>query len=214
MERSKRSSWFRRVERLLLVSSFLCLAVTLIIAARAGASLRLADNIGQATLSQNGDGGGTTPPQQDMDALALSSEAGEKPSVFGRLEIPAIKLTVPLMSGDDSSSLLKGVGHIPGTAMPGGLGNAGLAGHRDMYLRPLKGIQPNMDIKVVDKTGTYHYQVDSTEIVTPDQVRVLDINSRPELTLVTCYPFYYVGNAPKRFIVHAHLLSALPDSVQ
>ena len=131
--------------------------------------------------------------------------------VMGRLEIPQISLSVPVMADYDPGSLLRGVGHIQGTAMPGGLGTMGLAGHRDTYFRPLRRIAPKMDIRVADETGTYHYQVDSTEVVTPEQVEVLEIRSRPELTLVTCYPFDYIGAAPKRFIVHAHLLSLTPD---
>jgi sortase A len=68
-----------------------------------------------------------------------------------------------------------------------------------------------MEIRAIDTTGRYHYVVDSTEIVMPESVSVLAIHSRPELTLITCYPFNYVGAAPKRFVVHAHLLSASPD---
>ena len=133
--------------------------------------------------------------------------------MIGRLEIPTINLSVPMTAGIKSSSLLRGVGHIEGTAFPGGLGTLGLAGHRDTYFRPLRRIQTGMDIRVTDGSGTYHYEVDSTEVVTPEQVDVLAIRSRPELTLVTCYPFDYIGAAPKRFIVHAHLLSASPDAV-
>lgn len=143
----------------------------------------------------------------DIDA----PRAMKAPEVIGRLDIPQIQLSVPVLSDYDTDSLLKGVGHIPGTAMPGGLGTVGLAGHRDLFLRPLRLIKPHMDIRLVEETDVYHYQVDSTEIVTPDQVEVLDTGSKPELTLITCYPFFYVGNAPKRFIVHAHLVSALPD---
>ena len=117
-----------------------------------------------------------------------------------------------MTAGIESSSLLRGVGHIEGTAVPGGLGTLGLAGHRDTYFRPLRHIQNGMDIRVTDATGTYHYEVDSTEIVLPEQVDVLAIRERPELTLVTCFPFDYVGAAPKRFIVHAHLLSMSPDA--
>jgi sortase A len=134
-------------------------------------------------------------------------------TVMGRIEIPALALSVPILSDYESSSLLKGVGHIPGTAMPGGLGTLGLAGHRDTYFRPLARIKPQMDIQIVDGEGTFHYSVDSTDVVKPDDVAVLDIQSRPELILITCYPFYYVGAAPLRFIVHAHLLSALPDPI-
>jgi sortase A len=131
--------------------------------------------------------------------------------VIGRLEIPQIDLSVPIMSNFESASLLKGIGHITGTAMPGGLGTLGLAGHRDTYFRPLRKIANKMEIRVTDTTGVYHYQVDSTEIVTPEQVQVLEIQSRPEMTLITCYPFDYIGAAPKRFIVHAHLMSVAAD---
>ena len=133
-------------------------------------------------------------------------------TVIARLEIPRLGLAVPVMADYDPNSLLRGVGHIHGTAMPGGLGTMGLAGHRDTYFRPLRRIAPKMDIRVVDATGMYHYQVDSTEVVTPEQVEVLDIRMRPELTLITCYPFDFIGAAPKRFIVHAHLISVSPDA--
>ncbi len=142
------------------------------------------------------------------EANAATLRAGE---VIGQLEIPELRLAVPVTAGIESSSLLRGVGHIEGTAMPGGLGTLGLAGHRDTYFRPLRGIKTGMDVRVSDRSGTYHYAVDSTEIVLPEQVDVLAIRSRPELTLITCFPFDYVGAAPKRFIVHAHLLSAAPD---
>ena len=140
------------------------------------------------------------------------SEQHRAGDVIGRLEIPTINLSVPMTAGIESASLLRGVGHIEGTAVPGGLGTLGLAGHRDTYFRPLRHILAGMDIRVTDASGTYHYEVDSTEIVLPEQVDVLSIRSRPELTLVTCYPFDYIGAAPKRFIVHAHLLSASPDT--
>ena len=145
----------------------------------------------------------------DIAPRSVMHHAGD---VIGRLEIPTINLSVPMTAGIESASLLRGVGHIEGTAVPGGLGTLGLAGHRDTYFRPLRRIQTGMDIRVTDASGTYHYEVDSTEIVLPEQVDVLSIRSRPELTLVTCYPFDYIGAAPKRFIVHAHLLSALPDA--
>ncbi len=89
----------------------------------------------------------------------------------------------------------------------------GLAGHRDTFLRPLRRVAPGMQIRATNPTGIYHYVVDSTEIVPPEAVDVLNIGSRPELTLITCYPFNYVGAAPRRFIVHAHLLSVSPDTV-
>ena len=131
--------------------------------------------------------------------------------VLGELRIPALGLTVPVVPDDDKVSLLRGVGHIPGTAMPGGLGTVGLAGHRDTFLRPLARIAPAMKIEVSRGDSVYLYRVDSTEIVHPYAVRVLDTTGRPELVLVTCYPFHYIGAAPLRFIVHAHLLSLAPE---
>ncbi len=133
-------------------------------------------------------------------------------SVMGRLEIPGIGLAVPVMADFDPASLRRGVGHIQGTALPGGLGTLGLAGHRDTFFRPLAHIAKGMDIRVTDASGTYHYRVDGTEIVTPDQVQVLDIRNEPKLTLITCYPFDFIGQAPKRFIVHANLVSLEPDA--
>jgi sortase A len=133
--------------------------------------------------------------------------------VIGRIEIPALGLMAPITRDYDVTSLRRGVGHIPTTAQPGGLGTVGLAGHRDSFFRPLRKIAPKMEILLIDRTGTYHYVVDSTEIVTPDQVRVLDIATRPELALITCFPFDFIGAAPRRFIVHAHLLSVAPDAV-
>ncbi len=126
---------------------------------------------------------------------------------MGRLEIKEIGLSVPVLQSYDPATLKRGVGHVPGTAVPGGLGNMVLAGHRDTYFRPLREARAGMEIEVVTQGGRYRYSIDSMEVVTPEQVEVLDIGSRPEMTLITCYPFDYVGAAPKRFIVHAHLLS-------
>jgi sortase A len=131
-------------------------------------------------------------------------------SVIGRMDIPALRVSVAVLEGDASNSLLRGVGHIPGTAELGGLGTVGLAGHRDTFLRPLRKVALGMEIRVVDGEGEYHYVIDSTEIVNPEAVEVIATHSRPELTLVTCYPFDFVGAAPKRFVVHAHLASVDP----
>lgn len=131
--------------------------------------------------------------------------------VIGRVEIPALKLSVPITDGVDTDSLLKGVGHIDGTALPGGLGTVGLAGHRDTYLRPLERVAVGMDIRLAVRTGIYHYHIDRWEIVSPEKVEVLSIRSQPELALITCYPFHFIGPAPRRFVVHAHLVSAAAD---
>jgi sortase A len=139
---------------------------------------------------------------------------GVSPRVVGRVEIPSIGLVTPLLAGDDSTSLSEGAGHIPGTAYPGGLGTVGIAGHRDTHFRQLRKAARGMDVQLTDRIGTYHYRVSSTEIVTPDKVSVLDIQSTPGLVLITCYPFSYIGKAPKRFVVHAELISVAPDDVK
>ena len=194
-----RKSWLKRIEILLLSGGFLCAAFLLSIHLKAVQAEHSAASFGQA---QQAPGAIRVNPTDGTDAQA---------HVIGKLEIRALSLSVPILSNYEASSLLKGIGHIPGTALPGGLGTLGLAGHRDTYFRPLRGIKKDMDIRVSDKTGVYHYEVDSTEIVTPDDVQVLAVGDRPGLTLVTCYPFYFIGSAPKRFIVHAHLLSVVPD---
>ena len=141
-------------------------------------------------------------------ATATEAAAG---TVLGQMKIPSIGLAVPVLEDDGTESLLRGVGHIRGTAMPGGLGTVGLAGHRDTFLRPLAKIAPRMEIEVSRGPSMYRYVVDSTEIVRPEAVEVLAQQNEPELVLVTCYPFHYIGAAPMRFIVHAHLVSLAPD---
>jgi sortase A len=124
-------------------------------------------------------------------------------SVIGRLEIPRLKLGVMVREGADEGTLRRAVGHIPGTALPGNVGNVGLAGHRDTFFRELRNIRADDTIELQTTAGTYRYVVKSTRIVTPRDISVLQASGGETLTLVTCYPFYYVGSAPKRFIVHA-----------
>lgn len=193
----------RRAELLLITVGVLCFLYLGAIEVQSFAARRSGEAIVHAAAMQRQSG--TTSVRIDEDA------SGAPAKVMGKLEIREIGLSVPIMSDYRTSSLLKGIGYIPGTAMPGGLGTLGLAGHRDTYFRPLSRIAAKMDIKIGDSTGVYHYVVDSTEIVKPEQVSVLDIRNVPELTLITCYPFHYIGAAPMRFIVHAHLVSVLPD---
>ncbi len=150
---------------------------------------------------------GTLPAQAPRATTPTPTADSE---VIGRLEIPSLNLTVPILSDYDPASLRRGVGHIRGTANAGGLGNFVLAGHRDTFLRPLRHIAAPMVIKIVIREGTYEYVTDTTEVVEPDNLSVLDIHNTPELTLITCYPFDFIGAAPHRFIVHAHLASAFP----
>jgi sortase A len=131
-------------------------------------------------------------------------------SVIGRLVIPRLELSVMVREGADESTLSRAVGHIPGTALPGKLGNVGLAGHRDTFFRALRNIREDDAIELETTRGTYRYIVKSTKIVGPRDVSVLAASGGENLTLVTCYPFYYVGSAPRRFIVHAAQVASIP----
>jgi sortase A len=124
-------------------------------------------------------------------------------ALIGRLRIPRLSLAVMVREGAESSTLRRAVGHIPGTALPGKAGNVALAGHRDTFFRSLRDIQKDDAIDLETEKGTYRYRVESTKIVGPRDVSVLAAAKQQTLTLVTCYPFYYVGSAPKRFIVRA-----------
>ena len=143
----------------------------------------------------------------------LPSERQPLPdSLIGRLRIPRLQLAVMVREGAGSGTLQRAVGHIPGTALPGRNGNMALAGHRDTFFRPLRNIRKDDTIDLETEGGTYRYQVQSTEIVSPRDVSVLKTSKDHVLTLVTCYPFYYVGSAPKRFIVRA--VQVGPEVVQ
>src|SRR3984885_11874487 len=133
-------------------------------------------------------------------------------SVIGRLEIPRLNLAVMVREGADESTLRRAVGHIPGTERAGNIGNVGLAGHRDTFFRALRNIRADDTIELETTAGKYRYVVKSTRIVTPRDVSVLEASGGETLTLVTCYPFYYVGSAPKRFIVHAALMREAPET--
>jgi len=126
--------------------------------------------------------------------------------LVGKLEIPRIGLSVMVVEGVDSADLKRAVGHIPGTALPGESGNIGLAGHRDTFFRPLRSIHRNDSIMLRTLQGSYRYRVVSTKVVPPGDVQVLYPTGRDTLTLVTCFPFDYVGPAPRRFIVRANRL--------
>lgn len=121
----------------------------------------------------------------------------------GELDIPRLHLSIIIFEGDDARILKLGGGHIPGTALPPLNGNIGIAAHRDTFFRPLRGIHQNDEITLRTPAGTFQYRVTQTEIVPPSNMHVLAPAPGRDLTLVTCYPFHYVGNAPQRFIVHA-----------
>ena len=146
--------------------------------------------------------GAPPPPQRSPEERPGAPEN----SLVGRIDIAAVGMSAMVLEGDDARALSSGVGHIRGTALPGNSGNVGLAGHRDTFFRTLKNIRLGDDILVTTPRGCYRYRVVSSEIVSPDETRVLDASAIPSLTLVTCYPFHIIGSAPKRFIVRANMV--------
>ncbi len=131
-------------------------------------------------------------------------------SAIGRIEIPRLGLAAIVVQGDSAAILRHAVGHIPGTPLPGQPGNVALAGHRDTFFRPLRDIQIGDTIMLQTPGGDYRYLVESTTVVPPAETEVLQSSSVRELTLVTCYPFHYIGEAPNRFIVRARELQPAP----
>jgi sortase A len=123
--------------------------------------------------------------------------------LVGLIRIPRLDLSVIVIEGTSAKVLRRGAGHIPGTALPGHAGNVAISGHRDTFFLPLKNIRLNDVITLTTLLGEYSYQVTSTTVVTPYDVSVLNKSRNEILTLVTCYPFYFVGPAPDRFIVRA-----------
>jgi sortase A len=129
------------------------------------------------------------------------------PTPLAVLRIPKLRLEAAVLPGTDELTLDRGLGHIEYTAQPGADGNVGIAGHRDSFFRVLKDVAPGDVIELDTQHMTETYRVERTWVVTPDDVSVLDPTPASALTLVTCYPFYFVGSAPQRFIVRAVRLS-------
>jgi sortase A len=125
------------------------------------------------------------------------------PAPVAVLRIPKIRLEVPVLPNTDDSTLDRGVGYIEGTARPGQEGNLGIAGHRDGFFRGLKDVTPGdvVEVDTIERKDTY--RIERTWVVDPEDVSVLDPTPARSLTLVTCYPFYFIGSAPRRFIVRA-----------
>ncbi len=123
--------------------------------------------------------------------------------LIGRVEVPRLHLSAIVFQGTEMSVLNHGVGHLDGSSLPGEPGNVVLAAHRDTFFRSLRDIQQGDVVTVTTESGRRAYTVASTEVVDPTETSVMDPTAKPTLTLITCYPFYYVGHAPKRFIVRA-----------
>lgn len=146
-------------------------------------------------------------------AAATEGAALEAPAVpppqpgepIGRILVPEAGIDVVAFEGIDRDTLSRGAGHFPGTADPGGRGNAAFAAHRDSFFRGLRRIEIGDRIRIETPRGEFRYRVTETYVVEPERVEVVESRGAPQVTLVTCYPFDYVGPAPRRFIVHGAL---------
>jgi sortase A len=132
---------------------------------------------------------------------------------LAKLIIPRLDAQLYVVEGDGARELRRGPGHMSGTALPGGNGNCVIAGHRDTHFRMLKDIRKGDDIVLETRTGKYLYRVKSMKVVSPKDTEALQPTSNAELNLITCYPFYYVGSAPKRFVVEAQLAGSVAIGV-
>ena len=124
-------------------------------------------------------------------------------TVLAKLTLPSLGIATTVLEGTDDGTLSRGSGHIEDTPFPGEQGNIGIAGHRDTVFRPLKRVKAGDPLVLTTADSVYHYRVTKTLIVDPEDVYVLDPTAKPTLTLVTCYPFEFIGHAPRRFIVQA-----------
>jgi len=145
-----------------------------------------------------GENGGGTPHPATPSAFAAGA-------VIAKLEAPSVQMATTVLEGSDDATLSRGAGHIEDTPFPGQPGNIGIAGHRDTVFRPLRRVKVGDPLQITTADRTYRYRISKTLIVGPDDVYVLDPTERPTVTLVTCYPFDFIGHAPKRFIVQAEL---------
>lgn len=163
---------------------------------------------------QQGERRETEKEEQETEArpapVPLAPDEGE---LIGRIKVPRVGVSAIVMEGVGKRTLRRGAGHIPSTALPSADGgNVGIAAHRDSFFRGLKDIREDDTIELTTLEGTFRYEVEWTKIVKPDDVSVLAPTGDASLTLVTCYPFYYVGSAPKRFIVRARRVEEIASS--
>lgn len=189
-----RSSTLRFVRK-----SLLCIGIALL--AYAGGTLAYA-NVYQRYQLWKFEGEMAAPPA--IHAIpALEAAPLREGDLLGKLEIPRLGIKVMVLQGTDDATLALGAGHVRGTPLPGGDGNAAIAAHRDTSFRKLEGIRRGDTIQYGTLHHGYAYVVESIEIVDPSDTRVIESSDRQELTLISCFPFHFVGSAPKRFIVHA-----------
>lgn len=192
MTRTRTDSVFRFLERLLLVVGLALVGYYVYVTVETHLYQAMENRELDAILS-------SAPP-----SAPLSRRPPPAPgSMLGRIEIPRLEVSAVIRAGTDARTLQLAVGHIGGTALPGESGNIGLAGHRDTFFRRLRNIRADDEIRLVTPEGTFRFEVAETQIVSPKDTWVLNPTPQATLTLVTCYPFTYIGSAPDRFIVRA-----------
>ena len=216
-------NFLRRLESMLLISALLLLGIY--IAARVHGTIESRAELQKfkepVRSSKNTSAGSVVASQLKADFSLWSSKRIEEyeravgeyiETPLAVLRISKVHLEVPVVDGTDDLSLNVGVGHIAGTVRPGEDGNIGIAGHRDGFFRVLKDVVPGdaIELQVANRTDTY--VVDRIVIVSTADVSVLHPRARPSLTLVTCYPFYFIGSAPQRYIVQASLSNSEPNN--
>jgi sortase A len=211
MHRDARHRYGTLANRALIAFGLACLLFYTFALAHSAAYQRRAkaeikDRIHPTTVLSNTAASTTTIPD-----VARPLVEGE---LIGRLDIPRLQLSAAVAEGDDDATLGKAVGHLPDTPLPWQRhGNVGLAAHRDGLFRALKNIRMDDEVRVVTPRGEYFYRVRNTRIVNPEDVWVLAPTAKPTVTLITCYPFSFVGHAPQRFIVQAELVGGVEGSV-
>ncbi len=196
----------RGLERLAWTVGILCLAVwgSLYLAGVIGARRAVASFV---EARQPGPAGGTGPdlslwsPNRIQAWQASFQRAA--PEALAVLRIPRLRLEVPVLEGTDDWTLNRAVGHVEDTDSPGGDGNVAIAGHRDGFFRGLKDVALGDALELETRHGIERYLIERIWVVEPEDVSVLDPTPSPAVTLVTCYPFYFIGSAPQRYIVRA-----------
>ena len=189
------------MRRLLQIGSLLLMAAGAVLLFQ-GARVYLESRLGQSEASREFGEKPTPPP------VALPHARRDRPrdgEAIAKLTIPRLDTELYVVEGDDTADLRRGPGHLPGTAMPGDDGNCVIAAHRDTHFRVLKDIRKGDDIILQTDHGQFLYRVLGMRVVPPTNTSSLQPTPDAELHLITCYPFYYVGSAPKRFVVHAEL---------
>ncbi len=225
----KRRDWMSAVERVLLVSGVALLSIYL--AARIHsmityhAALRSLEENKAIPAASIPETEKLLPADSSSSSSGLEQSHGTEKKIkayratmvrpsgtpLALLRIPRLKIEVPVLEGTDQVTLNSGVGRIVGTALPGDRGNIGIAGHRDSFFRALKDINTGDTIQLIANQQTDTYIVDKINITVPEDTSALSPADQPELTLVTCYPFHFIGPAPQRFIVRAYLKGHISD---